>query len=199
MVTASILDFDNPRPLTADDLAILPDDGNRYEIIGGTLYVSPSPTYRHQRVSFKLSSVFDAYLTVTCNGQAVAAPMDVRLSVSDVVQPDLLVVLKDRANIIKEFGIDGAPDLVIEILSPSSISNDFLRKSRLYERFGVKEYWIVDPDNETVSVQILDGDRYGLSVDYGHDDTLVSSMLDGFELQLATIFVDSRTESPQTA
>src|SRR5215218_781849 len=134
------------RPLTAEDLAALPDDGNRYEIIGGQPIVSPSPTYRHQRISFKLTSVLDAYLSVSGNAQAVAAPMDVHLSQNDVVQPDLLVVLDARAEIIQDRGVMGPPDLVIEILSPSSISNDFLRKSKLYERFGVREYWIVNPE-----------------------------------------------------
>ncbi len=186
------------RLLTAEDLASLPDDGNRYEIIGGQLIVSPSPTYRHQRVSFKLTSVLDAYLTTTGNGQAVAAPMDVHLSFNDVVQPDLLVVLNERAEIIQDHGIVGAPDLVIEILSPSSISNDFLRKSKLYEQFGVREYWIVNPESETVSVQVLDGDRYALSVDYHRDDTLTSTMLDGFTLDLTSIFPDTRTELAPT-
>ncbi len=186
------------RLLTAEDLALLPDDGNRYEIIGGQLIVSPSPTYRHQRVSFKLTSVLDAHLSATGNGQAVAAPMDVHLSSNDVVQPDLLVVLNGQSGIIQDHGIWGAPDLVIEILSPSSISNDFLRKSKLYERFGVREYWIVNPESATVSVQTLDGERYALSVDFGPGDTLTSAVLDGFTLDVALIFPDTKTEVTQT-
>lgn len=176
------------RPLDADDLRGFPDDDKRYEIIGGQLVVSPSPTYRHQRVSFKLTSVLDRYLSASCGAQAVAAPMDVHLSPNDVVQPDLLVVLDQRTGIIQDRGIMGAPDLVIEILSPASIENDFLRKSKLYERAGVREYWIVNPDGETVSVQTLEGDRYVLTGEYGRDDTLRSAVLEGFELELATIF-----------
>lgn len=176
------------RLLTAEDLAALPDDGNRYEIIGGNLIVSP-PTYRHQYVSIKLSSALDGYLTASGSGQAIAAPMDVHLSPNDVVQPDLLVVLAARADVIENRGIMGAPDLVIEILSPSSYANDFLRKSRLYEQHGVREYWIVDPESETVSVQTLDGDRYAIGDELGRDDEPRSQVLDGFVLPLASIFL----------
>ncbi len=84
--------------------------------------------------------------------------------------------------------IAGAPDLVIEILSPSSIETDFLRKSKLYERSGVREYWIVNPEGETVSVQSLDGDRFVIAGEYRREDTLHSSVLEGFELELASIF-----------
>lgn len=187
------------RLLTAEDLSSLPDDGNRYEIIGGKLIVSPSPSFRHQRVSFKLTSALDAYLSTTGNAQGVAAPMDVYLSRSDLVQPDLLVVINERAEIIQERGIMGAPDLVVEILSPSSIETDFLRKSKLYERYGVREYWIVNPESETVSVQTLDGDRFVIAGEYSRNDTLASTVLDGFSLDLALIFPETTSESTQTS
>ncbi len=186
------------RPLNADDLVGFPDDGNRYEIIGGKLVVSPSPTYRHQQVSFRLSLVLGEYIAAHGNAQAVAAPMDVHLSPNDVVQPDLLVVLAERADIIHDRGIMGAPDLVIEILSPSSTRTDYLTKSKLYERFGVPEYWIVDPDSETVSVQTLEDDRYVLTGDYVRGDTLHSTVLDGFEFELAKIFPARAGESDST-
>jgi Uma2 family endonuclease len=177
------------RPLMVEDLAVLPDDGNRYEIIGGQLILSPSPRVRHQQVSYQLSVVLGEYIASRGNAQALAAPMDVHLSPNDVVQPDLLVVLAVRADIIEDRGIMGAPDLVIEILSPSSYANDFLRKSRLYEQHGVREYWIVDPESETVSVQTLDGDRYAIGDELGRDDELRSQVLDGFVLPLASIFL----------
>lgn len=181
------------RLLTAEDLAALPDDGNRYEIIGGQLIVSPSLTYRHQRVSMKLGNVLDTYLTNKGIGEIVAAPMDVLLSSNDVVQPDLLVVLNDRSSIVQQGKVIGAPDLVIEILSPSSIEADFLRKSKLYERSGVREYWLVNPEGETVSVRALDGDRYVIAGEYSRGDTLRSTVLDGFEIELSVIFPE-RTE-----
>ena len=187
------------RLLTAEDLASLPEDGNRYEIIGGQLIVSPSPAYRHQRVSMKLGNALDTYLTSTGVGEAVAAPMDVRLSANDVVQPDLLVVLNERSDLIQNRGVFGAPDLVIEIVSPSSIETDFLRKSKLYERFGVREYWIVNPESETVSVQTLDGDRYVIAGEFGRNDTLKSAVLDGFTLELASVFPDRTDNSAESA
>lgn len=185
------------RFLTADDLASLPDDGNRYEIIGGQLLLSPSPNSRHQKVSFKLTGALDTYLTNSQSGEGFSAPMDVRLSPDDVVQPDLLVVLRGRAEIVQDRGIMGAPDLVIEILSPSSIETDFLRKSKLYERYGVREYWIVNPESETVSVQTLDGDRFVLAGEFGRNDTLTSTVLDGFALELSIIFPERTQESTQ--
>lgn len=182
------------RPLTAEDFESFPDDGNRYEIIGGQLIVSPSPTYPHQRASMKLGNAIDSYLTREGMGEIVAAPMDVLLSSNDVVQPDLLVVLNERSAIIQHGRVVGAPDLVVEILSPSSIETDFLRKSKLYEQAGVREYWIVNPEGETVSVQTLEGDRYLLTGEYGRDDTLRSTVIDGFDLELATIFPKSADE-----
>lgn len=193
------------RPFTIEDYDAFPNDGNRYEILEGQLIVSPSPTYRHQRVSMKLGTALDRYLTKSNVGESLAAPMDVYLSLHDVVQPDLLVVLNEHTEIIQNHGIMGAPDLVIEILSPSSIETDFLRKSRLYERFGVQEYWIVNPEGETVSVQTRDEDRFVLTGEYGRDDTLRSRLLDDFALDLASIFpmttvgsAASTTEQPES-
>jgi Uma2 family endonuclease len=186
------------RPLTAEDLASLPDDGNRYELIGGQLIVSPSPSMRHQDISFELAGAIYAYLKQSGAGKGYSAPADVHLSPHDVVQPDILVVLRGHLGIVQKNGIFGAPDLVVEILSPSSIETDFLRKSKLYERSGVREYWIVNPESEIVSVQTLEGDRFVVAGDYGRNDTLTSTVLDGFTLDLTSIFPDTRTELAPT-
>lgn len=199
MVTAANLELEYHQILTAEDLASFPDDGNRYEIIGGQLIVSPSPTPRHQRVSFQLSGALYVFLDRTGLGEGFAAPADVHLSSNDVVQPDILVVLRDNAEIVTQRGIFGSPDLVIEILSPSSTETDFLRKSRLYERHGVREYWIVNPENQMVSVQALDGDRFVIAGEYSRDDTLTSSVLEGFELALSMLFPKQADESTQEA
>lgn len=183
------------RLLTFDDLATLPDDGNRYEIIGGQLIVSPSPTMWHQEISFELAGAISAYLKQSGAGKGYLAPADVHLSSHDVVQPDILVVLREHLDIVQKRGIFGAPDLVVEILSPSTLTNDFLRKSKLYERFGVKEYWIVNPESQIVSVQTLDGDRFVIAGEYGRDDTLRSTVLDGFALALLGIFPKQADES----
>jgi Uma2 family endonuclease len=185
------------RPLSAEDLQTLPDDGNRYEIIEGQLIGSPSPSYRHQRASLKLGNALDTFLTDTGVGQAVAAPMDVYLSENDVVQPDLLVELNEHVDIIQERGAMGAPDLVIEILSPSSYANDSLRKSKLYEQHGVREYWIVNLENQMVSVQTLDGDRFAITGGYSRDDILTSAVLEGFDLALSALVPEKAHESTQ--
>lgn len=187
------------RPLTAEDLKAFPHDGNRYEIIGGQLIVSPSPNSRHQRVSFELSGALYVFLKQTGLGQGFSAPADVHISSTDVVQPDVFVVLRERDDIIQVRGIFGAPDLVVEILSPSSMETDFLRKSRLYEQYGVREYWIVDPEREIVSVQTLDGDRFVITGEYGRNDHMQSTVLDGFELELSAIFPVIESESEQPA
>lgn len=179
------------RPLTASDLESLPDDGNRYELIGGQLFVSPSPNTAHQALSFELAGALYAFLKETGLGRGFAAPIDVHLSARDVVQPDLLVVLNERADIVQQHGIVGAPDLVIEIVSPSSTRMDYLRKSKLYEHYGVREYWIVDPIEEMVSIQRLEDGVYVLLDGFGRDDTLRSPLLEGFELDLTLIFPET--------
>ena len=176
------------RPLDADDLMAFPDDDKRYEIIGGQLVVSPSPSTRHQRISNRLNRALEAFLESTGTGEVFDAPLDVRLSFYDVVQPDLLVVLNDRREIIQEQGIVGPPNLVVEILSPSSKMTDRVDKAALYARSGVEEYWIVDPIDETMTVYGLDGDRFAPSATLERNDDLYSIVLAGFVLDLDTIF-----------
>jgi Uma2 family endonuclease len=184
------------RPLDADDLRSFPDDRNRYEIIGGQLIVSPSPSTRHQQILLELASSLKVYLLAERRGQVFVAPLDVRLSFYDVVQPDLLVVLNDRREIIQERGIVGAPNLVVEILSPSSEITDRVDKAALYASSGVQEYWIVDPIAEVVTVYGLDGDRFAPSAKLKRSADLYSVVLPGFVLDLDTIFPDASPESP---
>lgn len=181
-------------PLTADDLATFPDDGNRYEIIGGVLYVSPSPTSRHQVILTQLATWLNLHALQHDGGRVIVAPMDVHLSPHDVVQPDVLMVGKDRLAIVQERGIAGAPDLVVEILSPSTMTTDFIRKAGLYAQYGVREYWIVDPEGETVVVQTLEGDRYVYVNEFGKDDTLTSPLLPGLALDLSHVFLTEPAE-----
>lgn len=184
------------RPLDADDLQGFPDDDKRYEIIGGQLVVSPSPSTRHQHVLAQLTTWLNLYLIQNTLGHLYTAPMDVRLSFYDVVQPDLLVVLDDRRDIIQEQEIAGPPNLVVEVLSPSSKTTDRVDKAALYARSGVEEYWIVDPIAETVTVYGLDGDRFAPSATLERNDDLYSIVLAGFVLDLDTIFTDPLPETP---
>jgi Uma2 family endonuclease len=181
------------RPLDADDLRGFPDDDKRYEIIGGQLVVSPSPSTRHQYVLGEIYSALKRHLTSQASGRVFVAPLDVQLSFYDVVQPDLLVVLNDRKATIEEQGIAGPPNLVVEILSPSSKMTDRVDKAALYARSGVEEYWIVDPIDETVTVYGLDGDRFAPSATLDRNDDLYSVVLAGFVLDLDTIFLEAAT------
>lgn len=185
------------RPLDADDLRSFPDDRNRYEIIGGQLIVSPAPSTRHQHVVTQLTTWLNLHLIQHHLGRLFVAPMDVRLSFYDVVQPDLLVVLNDRSEIIREQGIVGPPNLVIEVLSPSSRSTDKVDKAALYASSGVEEYWIVDPIAETVTVYGLDDDRFSPSVTLQRSKDLYSLTLEGLVLDLDTIFPDDQPAPPE--
>jgi Uma2 family endonuclease len=137
---------------TYEDYLLFPDDGKRHEIIDGDHYMTPSPSTKHQHVSMNLSNLLFNHLKVHRGGRIFTAPTDVVLSDLDVVQPDLLFVSAARASLITETCVQGAPDLVIEILSETTRKTDEIIKRKLYEKFGVGEYWIVDPELETVKV-----------------------------------------------
>jgi len=137
---------------TYEDFLLFPDDGKRHELIDGEHIMSPSPFTKHQRISFNLSVILGAFLKQHPIGRVFAAPMDVVLSDTDVVEPDLLFIASEHASIITAKHIMGVPDLVVEILSQGSRKTDEIIKRRLYEQFGVKEYWIVDPELESVKV-----------------------------------------------
>jgi Uma2 family endonuclease len=182
------------RPLNADDLRSFPVDRHRYEIIGGRLYVSPTPLLHHQRIVGKLLRALDDHLTETETGEVLLRPLDVHLSFYDVVQPDILVVLCNRQAILHQHGIVGAPHLVIEVISPETCVTDRVSKTALYARNGVEEYWIVDPIEETVTVYGLDGDHFAPSATLERNEDLYSIVLAGFILDLDTIFPERTAE-----
>ncbi len=146
--------------LTYDDLARLPDDGKRREIIGGELFVNAAPRVRHQFVVLALAAQLRQAVHLSGRGQVFVAPLDVELSPHDVVEPDVIVVLNDRAGIVQETRIVGAPSLLIEVLSPSTARVDRGPKKRLFERSGVPEYWLVDCDRNVLEPFVLEGARY---------------------------------------
>ncbi|MBX2915463.1 MAG: Uma2 family endonuclease [Cyclobacteriaceae bacterium] len=134
-------------PRTIMEVFKMLPEGTLAEVIDKTLYLSPTPITAHQRIVRKLSTEIDSYLTDKSIGELFFAPFDVFLdSDSNAVQPDLLVVLNTNKHIIDEAGtIHGVPDLIIEVLSPGNKKHDLITKKALYEKFGVKEYWVVDP------------------------------------------------------
>ena len=173
---------------TYEDYRHLPE-GAPYELLRGHLVMSPSPTVQHQRLVRKLSRALDDHVQRSdAGGEVLFAPMDVHLSDDTVVQPDVLYVSGERADRIGEQKINGAPDLIMEVVSPSTSHRDVFDKKRLYEETEVLEYWIADPDSETVEVHALTDE--GLSLHERHVETgpAASALLDGFAVDLADLF-----------
>ena len=172
---------------TYDDYLKTPDD-KRYELIEGELYMTPSPITNHQRISRKIEFLLEKFVTENDLGEIFYAPYDVYFDDENVVQPDILFISKDRLNIIGDKNLQGAPDLVIEILSESNAYRDLIQKKKLYARFGVKEYWIVVPGEKTIDIHILKDKTYELYKELGEFDTLESQILKGFKMELKVIF-----------
>ena len=171
------------RPLTYDDLCQMPDDGNRYEIIGGELIVSPSPNRPHQRLLTKLHAEVWRYVQERGLGEAYSVPVDVRLSPHDVVQPDLLFIRQDRLDIYNRRGdVQGAPDLVVEVISPSSVKTDPGAKLDLYAASGIPEYWLINPATKRFQGFVLREGRYEEVAPVA--GRYRSTVIDGFELDL---------------
>lgn len=167
---------------TYDDLRLMPEDGLRYEVIDGDLLVTPAPTITHQTISKRIQFALMQQIEQRGLGQVYNAPVDLIFSRLRTVQPDLLVVRTERTNFITERGVETAPDLVIEILSPSTEKTDRERKAKLYASEGVREYWIVDAALRCIEVHGLSESGYVLLGSYG-PGTKVSSRV--FELDLA--------------
>ena len=168
---------------TYQDYLHLPDDGMQYEIIKGVLYMVPAPTTEHQRASRNLEFQMWEFARRHHLGEVFDAPTDVYLPGQETpVQPDILFVAAGRAGIIQERGIEGAPDLVVEILSPRTWWQDRKIKLPLYEETGVPECWIVDPDQGTIEVYGLERGVYALLGHWGRGEVVVSRVLPGFQV-----------------
>jgi Uma2 family endonuclease len=148
------------RPYTAEDLAQMPDDGRRYEILGGELIVSPAPSIKHQWVSMELSAQIRSFARLQQLGLVFFAPLDVRLGRHDIVQPDIVFILNEHLHILQAWGVEGSPDILVQVVSPSSRLNDRIRKSAIYADEGVLEYWIVDLDTRSILTQELVSGEY---------------------------------------
>jgi Uma2 family endonuclease len=172
---------------THADLLAMPDDGKRREIIDGELYVTPSSVTEHQRILGNLAFAFWKFLEAHPLGDLLIAPLDIVLSEHDVLEPDLLFVLNEH----KEFPQDwvrGAPDLVVEVLSPGTEARDCGPKSKAYARYGVGEYWIVDPAAGAIEVYRLTPQGYQLAAKRAADETVETPLLPAFSLAVGSIF-----------
>lgn len=176
------------RLTTYDDYKHMPNDGNQYQIIGGELYMTPAPTTIHQRISRKLLRFLDDYITQNDLGEILYAPVDIVLSMTDVVQPDIVFVLKERLNIITKKNIVEAPDLVVEILSEHTETIDRKKKMKLYEQHGVKEYWIVDPDAKVIEQFVRKKGKFVLRERVKSGQTLAAKIIEGLSFSAGEVF-----------
>ena len=178
---------------TYEDYKSLPYvERQRFELLEGELILmTPSPGEAHQAVSIALASALYNFVREHHLGRVYEAPFDVVLGEKgeeQVVQPDILFVSQERRHIVHEEEIRGAPDLVVEILSPATAEKDRIFKRRLYAKYGVQEYWIVNPEEETIEVLTLGKQGYERAGLYRKDETLTSKLLPGLQIPLTEVF-----------
>ena len=176
---------------TYEEFMALPEGGPvRYEIIDGDLCMTPSPVTRHQKISINLSGIVWNFLRTNPLGKVYASPVDVVFSQEppQVVVPDLVFVAAEHLSLITEKNLQGVPDLLVEILSPTTATIDRRVKHSLYERVGVPEYWIVDPERNSVQVFRLSGGRYAPALEFGLGDRLETPLLPGLSIPLSDVF-----------
>lgn len=159
-----------------------------YEIRNYQLIEMSSPKPRHQTILSNFYDELKKFVKAQKNGKVFFAPTDVILSEGVVCIPDILFISNENKDIIKENAIFGSPDLIVEVVSKGSVARDYVEKKNDYEKYGVKEYWIIDPRNESVWVYCLENSKYELHMVVEEAETLKSKILDGFEIQYSVIF-----------
>ena len=174
--------------LTYEDYADLPNDGKRYEVLDGELAVTPAPTTSHQAVSRNLLIILHMHVSGCGQGAVYNAPIDVILAPTTVVQPDLVFVGAARASIVTKRAIEGVPDLLVEILSPSSVRQDRVTKAALYARFGIPYYWVVDTDARTLEEYALAEVGYRLTATHSGAAVVRTAAFPDLELDLSRVW-----------
>lgn len=173
---------------TYEDYAQMSDDGNRYELVDGVLQMmTPAPGTKHQQILRRLTKHFEQ--DCSQNGEFFFAPIDVIFSPDNTRQPDFVFITNERLGIVTERGIEGSPDLLVEILSPSTAQNDKTTKRDAYERFGVKEYWIIDPAYELLEQFVLTEHKYILHRIYKPDEMVASPFFTCIRISVHALFV----------
>ncbi len=170
--------------LTYEDYCLLPNDGKRYEIIDGELFVTPSPRHVHQWIISNLLFYLTQFVKGHNLGRVYTAPFDVVFSRFDVVEPDVLYISKARMSILTDKNVQGAPDLAVEVLSETTADIDRTTKLKLYARFGVQEYWIIDPAGPTAEIYRQGGGGFELAASLKPNEALTSPLFPGFSLPL---------------
>ncbi|MHB8511815.1 MAG: Uma2 family endonuclease [Actinomycetota bacterium] len=172
--------------LTYAELSELPDDGLRHELLDGELVMTAAPSFRHQTITVRLVRAFEDFFDEHGGGQALIAPLDVKFSDHDVLEPDVVVVLADRYNTRTDRGIFGVPSLVIEVVSDSRY--DRVRKRERYAHFGVPQYWVVDPESDRVEVyRLIEPGHYAKPEIFEPGDTLRYEPLKDFTLDISEL------------
>jgi Uma2 family endonuclease len=170
------------------DYKLLPE-GAPYQLIEGELIMTPAPNTSHQIISGNLNEKIRAFVKEKNAGLLLYAPIDIYLDAKNVFQPDIVFISQQRRDIIKDDGIHGAPDMVIEILSPSTAYYDLKKKYKIYEKFGVKEYWIVDPEIKSVELfSLTEQGKFVLSAGLYEQGIVKSGILSGIEITLEEVF-----------
>lgn len=189
-LTKTKINKSEKRKYTYEDYLNLPDDGNRYEIINGELIMTASPVTSHQKVSIFLSTEIQVYVTKENIGFVFYSPYDVIFDDKNIYQPDILFISKENKNIITEENIKGSPDLIVEILSPSTAYYDLFEKKEVYEKFGVKEYWIVDPQKHWIEIFALKQNKYVLYSRTEKKGKVKSSLFKKLDIDASKLFAE---------
>lgn len=179
--------------LTYQDYFDLPESDDRYELIDGELYMAPTPIPEHQIFLFYLTKVIEEFVTKHELGRVIISPQDVILSEDIVLQPDMMFVSNERMHIIR-WGqyVQGAPDLVVEVLSPSTSRHDRTLKRERYAKFGVREYWIADITAKTIEVNVLGDGNFTVAGLFGEGEPIESPLLPGLKIDISDVFESAR-------
>jgi len=177
----------NDRVYTYEEYSRLPE-GAPYQLIGGELVLTPAPTTYHQIISMKLGTKMASYVMEKDLGLVLFAPVDVYFENTETYQPDIIFIVKERLTIIEKDKINGAPDMVVEILSPGTGYYDLKKKFKTYENHGVKEYWIVDPEDCSVEIHALREGNFVLRHKAENKGMVCSEVVDGFKIALESFF-----------
>jgi Uma2 family endonuclease len=175
--------------LTYEDYVLLPNDRNRYEILEGELTVTPAPSTKHQSVSANLFKLLSRYIDDRNLGKLFYAPIDLILDPTTILQPDLLFVSLAHQHIITERAIEGVPDLVVEILSPTTSRTDRVTKAQIYARHKVPVYWIVDSDDKSIEIYLLEGDTFRTAVTLRGATPTIAPPFKEFEIAAIDVFL----------
>lgn len=176
------------KKLTWDDIKDWPEHHGRTEIVDGELVMSPLPANRHQRICIRLGELIQPYVRNHDLGEFFPISVHVVLAEHTHYEPDLCFVSKARQHIAGEDVIHGPPDLIVEVISESNRTHDTVVKFRDYERYGVGEYWIVDPREEYIRVSFLEAGKYISLGTFGRGDKVISRVLNGLELDASQVF-----------